>query len=433
MFRVNIVGAGLAGSEAAYQLIKRGIPVRIYEMRPVKQTEAHTTDHFGELVCSNSLRAKSIENAVGLLKEEMRMMDSLIIDAADKNAIEAGGALAVDRQDFSKYITKYLKEHELVEFVNAEVERIPDGPTIIASGPLTSISLSEDIREFCGEEQLYFYDAIAPIISAESIDTSIAYLKSRYDKGEASYYNCPMNKEQFENFYNELIKAEVVEQKDYEVKVFEGCMAIEEIASRGAKTLLYGPMKPVGLRNPYTDERPYAVVQLRQDDASKTMYNLVGFQTRLKWPEQKRILRLIPGLEKCDIVRYGVMHRNTYINSTKVLKDTFQTIKRDDLFFAGQITGVEGYVESAASGMLAGINMANYLNGQDYFVLSNRTALGSLSNYISTPNSNFVPMNVNYGIFDQLVGRIKKQERKAMYADRSLTELRGIINERMRK
>ena len=429
MVKVNVIGAGLAGSEATYQLIKRGIPVRLYEMRPHKLTEAHISDGFAELVCSNSLRANSIENAVGLLKEEMRLMDSLIIKAAEINAVEAGGALAVDRVNFSDYITKTLKTHPLVEFVNEEIDHIPDGPTIIATGPLTSIDLSNAIVNLCGDEHLYFYDAIAPIILADSINKDIAYLKSRYDKGIASYNNCPMNKEQFNNFYNELINAEMVEQKDFEHKIFEGCMAVEDIARRGQKTLLFGPMKPVGLTDPRTNIRPYAVVQLRQDDAAKSMYNIVGFQTRLKWPEQKRIIRLIPGLEKAEIVRYGVMHRNTYINSPSVLNAFYQFKKRDDLFFAGQITGVEGYVESSSSGMVAGINMARYLSNQELISFPNTTATGALSQYISTKNQDFVPMNVNFGIFDEAPVGTRKKERKQFYVNRSMETIKGILNE----
>jgi len=429
---INIIGAGLAGSEATYQLIKRGYKVNLYEMRPDKTTEAHKTGLFSELICSNSFRAASTENAVGLLKEEMRRIDSLIMKSADSSKVEAGGALAVDRNIFSGFITDYLKNHQLVNVINEEVLEIPEGPTIIASGPLTSLSLSEKIKDFCGEDYLYFYDAVAPIILEESIDKSKAYLKSRYDKGEPSYYNCPMTKEEFLIFYNELINAERVIPHDFEMKVFEGCMSIEDIAERGQDTLLFGPMKPVGLRHPETEEVPYAVVQLREDDAAKTMYNIVGFQTHLKFPEQKRILRLIPGLENCEIVRYGVMHRNTYINSPKILNNYYQTKKRDDLFFAGQITGVEGYLESASSGMVAGINMARYLEGKEMIDFTKLTSLGSLSNYISTYNTNFQPMNVNHGIFQPVEIRLKKKQRKEFYARRSLDvidEMLRILNE----
>lgn len=424
---VNILGAGLAGSEAAYQLVKRGIKVRLYEMRPLKKTEVHETDKFAELVCSNSFRARSIENAVGLLKEEMRMIGSLIMNAADKNEVDAGGALAVDRNNFSDYVTNYLRNHELVEVINEEVKSIPEGPTIIATGPLTSEDLSKSILSFLGEEELYFYDAVAPIIKESSINKDIAYLKSRYDKGEASYYNCPMTKDEFDNFYNELITAEAVMPQEYELKVFEGCMAVEDIAKRGRETLLFGPMKPVGLDDPKTGKRPYAVVQLRQDDALKTLYNIVGFQTHLKWPEQKRLVRMIPGLENAEIVRYGVMHRNTYINAPKLLNKYFQSNKRSDLFFAGQITGVEGYLESAASGMIAAINMFKYLKNKEMIDFSNVTSLGSLQYHISTLTKSYVPMNVNFGLFEELTGYIKKKERKTIYATRSMDKIKSLI------
>ena len=417
---VNVIGAGLAGCEATYQLIKRGIKVRLYEMRPGKSSPAHKTAGFAELVCSNSLRARSIENAVGLLKEEMNRLDSLIMKCALNNEVEAGGALAVDRVGFSNEVTYNIRKSDLVEVIEGEVTDLPAGPTIIATGPLTSDALSAKIKEFFDSGDLYFYDAVAPIVAEASINKDIAYLKSRYDKGEASYYNCPMDEEEFNRFYEELVNAKVADIKDFELKVFEGCMAIEEMARRGKQTLLFGPMKPVGLRNPKTGEVPYAVVQLRQDDAAKTMYNIVGFQTHLLWPEQKRVFRLIPGLENAEIVRYGVMHRNTYIQGPKVLNKYYQTLKRDDLFFAGQITGVEGYLESAASGMVAAINMAKFLKGEEMLDFTRSTALGALQNYVATPNSNYVPMNVNFGIFDEITGKMKKQERKLAYANRSL-------------
>lgn len=428
---VNVIGAGLAGSEAAYQLIKRGIKVRLFEMRGKHNTEAHVTDGFAELVCSNSLRAKALTNAIGLLKEEMNRLDSLIMKAAYENEVEAGGALAVDRVGFSNYITNYLKASSLVEFVNEEVTEIPSGYTIIATGPLTSEAFSQKIKEFCGDEYLYFYDSVAPIVTEASIDKSKAYLKSRYDKGEASYYNCPMTKEEFERFYNELIHAERVVPHEFELKVFEGCMAIEDMASRGEKTLLFGPMKPVGLRHPDTLVQPYAVVQLRQDDAKKTLYNIVGFQTHLKWGEQKRILQMIPGLEQCEIVRYGVMHRNTYIKGPQVLNKYYQTIKKSDLFFAGQITGVEGYLESASSGMVAGINMARLIEGKELVDFTSDTSIGALANYISTPNSNFIPMNANFCLFNELmiVTRMKKKDRKELYSNRSLKVIETICEE----
>jgi methylenetetrahydrofolate--tRNA-(uracil-5-)-methyltransferase len=420
---VNVIGAGLAGSEAAHQLLRRGFAVDLYEMRPAKMTEAHKTGEFAELICSNSLRAASIENAVGLLKEEMRRMDSLIMQAADATRVEAGGALAVDRKLFSDYVTERLKQYPKLRIINQEVTEIPEGPTIMATGPLTSPDLAKQIQEFCGEEYLYFYDAVAPIITEESINKEKAYLKSRYDKGEPSYYNCPLTKSEFEAFYKELINAERVLPHEFEMKVFEGCMAIEDMADRGPETLLFGPMKPVGLRHPVTLEQPYAVVQLRQDDAANTMYNIVGFQTHLKFSEQKRILRMIPGLENCEIVRYGVMHRNTFINAPKILNRYYQTQKREDLFFAGQITGVEGYLESASSGLLAGINMALYLSGRHMIDFTRKTAIGSLANYISTPNVDFQPMNVNFGFFEPLQENFRKSERKKQYAVRSLKQI----------
>ena len=427
--KVNVIGAGLAGSEAAWQLAKRGIGVRLYEMRPKKYTEAHRTGEFAELICSNSLRSASLENAVGLLKAEMRKLDSLIMRAADATRIEAGSALAVDRQLFSRFVTGFLSALPEVEIIRAEVKEIPEGPTIIATGPLTSQDFAEEIRKFCGEDYLYFFDAVAPIVTEESINKEIAYLKSRYDKGEAAYYNCPMTREQFDAFYEALINAERVTPHDFEMKVFEGCMAIEEMAARGRETLLFGPMKPVGLADPRTGKEPYAVVQLRQDDAAKTMYNIVGFQTSLKFPEQKRLFRMIPGLENCEIVRYGVMHRNTYINSPKVLNRFYQTNQRKDLFFAGQITGIEGYLESAASGLVAGLNMARYLEGKPLLDFTRKTAIGALANYISSPNKNFQPMNVNFGIFESLEGRLKKAERKRAYAERSMEVMEEVLGE----
>lgn len=425
--KVNVIGAGLAGSEAAWQLAKRGFDVDLYEMRPKKYTSAHKTSGFAELICSNSLRAASIDNAIGLLKEEMRRIGSIIMEAADATRIEAGGALAVDRDLFSNYVTNKLKENEHINVITEEVTSIPSGPTIIASGPLTSEVLSNAIKDFIGEEYLYFFDSVAPIVSIDSVDKSKAYLKSRYDKGEACYYNCPMTKEEFTLFYNELINAERVLPHDFELKVFEGCMAVEDMASRGENTLLFGPMKPVGLRIPGTDITPYAVVQLRQDNASKTLYNMVGFQTHLKWKEQERVFRLIPGLENAEFVRFGVMHRNTFINSPKTLNKYYQSIKRDDLFFAGQMTGVEGYLESASSGMVAGINMARLLNNKPLIDFTKFTAIGSLANYISTHNYDFQPMNVNHGIFNELGVRVKKIERKALFAKRSLEKLDEIL------
>lgn len=434
MKNVIVIGAGLAGSEAVYQLVKRGYNVKLYEMRPMKMTSAHKTEGFAELICSNSLRAAGIENAVGLLKEEMRKLDSLIIKAADATRVEAGGALAVDRDAFSKYITDTIKNMKNVEIIYEEVTKIPDGPVIIASGPLTSDSLHIEIQNLLGENYMYFYDAIAPIVTYDSIDMNKVFLASRYNKGEAAYLNCPMNEEEFNKFYDFLIHADKVIPHDFEMKVFEGCMPIEEMALRGRQTLLFGPMKPVGLDDPKTGRWPYAVVQLRQDNLAKSLYNLVGFQTHLKFVEQKKLLELIPGLEKANIVRYGVMHRNTYINSKKLLNKGYQLIKNPNIFFAGQMTGVEGYVESASSGLIAGINMARFLEGKDILDLDATTAIGALANYISyhaeieQPDT-FEPMNVNFGIFNALERKVYKKERKMAYAKRALENLNKILDE----
>ncbi|MEB3054526.1 FADH(2)-oxidizing methylenetetrahydrofolate--tRNA-(uracil(54)-C(5))-methyltransferase TrmFO [Bacillus pseudomycoides] len=428
---VNVIGAGLAGSEAAYQIAKRGVQVKLYEMRPVKQTPAHHTDKFAELVCSNSLRANTLTNAVGVIKEEMRKMDSVIIRAADECSVPAGGALAVDRHEFAAKVTEYVKNHPNVTVVNEEMTEIPEGPTVIATGPLTSPELSAQLKELTGEDYFYFYDAAAPIVEKESIDMNKVYLKSRYDKGEAAYLNCPMTEEEFDRFYDALIAAETVPLKEFEKEVFfEGCMPVEVMASRGRQTLLFGPMKPVGLEDPKTGKTPYAVVQLRQDDAAGTLYNIVGFQTHLKWGPQKEVLQLIPGLENAEIVRYGVMHRNTFINSPRLLRPTYQYKHRDDLFFAGQMTGVEGYVESAASGLLAGINAARLVKGEEPVVLPPVTAMGSMANYITATNAkNFQPMNANFGLFAPLEKKIKKkQERNEAYATRALETIQNFVN-----
>ncbi len=427
MTSINVIGAGLAGSEAAYQIAKRGFNVNLYEMRPVKQTPAHHTDKFAELVCSNSLRGNQLTNAVGVLKEEMRQLDSLIIKAADNARVPAGGALAVDRHDFAGYITDTLKNHPNITVKNEEITEIPDGPTIIATGPLTTESLTKQIMNITGEEQLYFYDAAAPIIEKESINMDKVYLKSRYDKGDAAYLNCPMTEEEFNTFYDALINAEVVPLKEFEKEIyFEGCMPFEVMAERGKKTLLFGPMKPVGLEDPKTGKRPYAVVQLRQDDAAGTLYNIVGFQTHLKWGAQKEVISLIPGLENVDIVRYGVMHRNTFINSPNALKETYQLKSREDLFFAGQMTGVEGYVESAASGLIAGINASKLVSGLDPIVFPRETVIGSMAYYITHANNNknFQPMNANFGLLPTLEKRIKdKKKRYETLANRALKHL----------
>ncbi|MCQ6333537.1 MULTISPECIES: FADH(2)-oxidizing methylenetetrahydrofolate--tRNA-(uracil(54)-C(5))-methyltransferase TrmFO [Bacillus cereus group] len=428
---VNVIGAGLAGSEAAYQIAKRGVQVKLYEMRPVRQTPAHHTDKFAELVCSNSLRANTLTNAVGVIKEEMRLMDSVIIRAADECSVPAGGALAVDRHEFAAKVTEYVKNHPNVTVVNEELTEIPEGPTIIATGPLTSPDLAAQLKELTGEDYFYFYDAAAPIVEKDSIDMNKVYLKSRYDKGEAAYLNCPMTEEEFDRFYEALIAAETVPLKEFEKEIFfEGCMPVEVMASRGRQTLVFGPMKPVGLEDPKTGKTPYAVVQLRQDDAAGTLYNIVGFQTHLKWGPQKEVLQLIPGLENAEIVRYGVMHRNTFINSPNLLRPTYQYKQRDDLFFAGQMTGVEGYVESAASGLLAGINAARLVQGEEPIVLPPVTAMGSMANYITATNAkNFQPMNANFGLFAPLEKKLKKKaERNEAYAARALEMIQNFVN-----
>ncbi|ABY44826.1 FADH(2)-oxidizing methylenetetrahydrofolate--tRNA-(uracil(54)-C(5))-methyltransferase TrmFO [Bacillus mycoides] len=428
---VNVIGAGLAGSEAAYQIAKRGVQVKLYEMRPVRQTPAHHTDKFAELVCSNSLRANTLTNAVGVIKEEMRLMDSVIIRAADECSVPAGGALAVDRHEFAAKVTEYVKNHPNVTVMNEEITEIPEGPTVIATGPLTSPDLSAQLKKLTGEDYFYFYDAAAPIVEKDSIDMNKVYLKSRYDKGEAAYLNCPMTEEEFDRFYEALIAAETVPLKEFEKEIFfEGCMPVEVMASRGRQTLVFGPMKPVGLEDPKTGKTPYAVVQLRQDDAAGTLYNIVGFQTHLKWGPQKEVLQLIPGLENAEIVRYGVMHRNTFINSPNLLRPTYQYKQRDDLFFAGQMTGVEGYVESAASGLLAGINAARLVKGEEPVVLPPVTAMGSMANYITATNAkNFQPMNANFGLFTPLEKKIKKkQERNEAYATRALETIQNFVN-----
>ncbi|WP_397349746.1 FADH(2)-oxidizing methylenetetrahydrofolate--tRNA-(uracil(54)-C(5))-methyltransferase TrmFO [Paenibacillus xylanexedens] len=422
--QVTVIGAGLAGTEAAWQIASRGVRVKLYEMRPVVKTPAHHTDKFAELVCSNSLRANGLTNAVGVLKEEMRMLNSLVLGAADKHAVPAGGALAVDRDGFSGEITSTLQQHPLIEVVNEELTSLPeDGIVVVATGPLTSPALSEQIKALMGEEYFYFYDAAAPIIEKDSIDMNKVYLASRYDKGEAAYLNCPMTEEEFDVFYDALITAEVAQLKEFEKEIyFEGCMPIEVMMKRGKQTALFGPMKPVGLVNPHTGTLPHAVVQLRQDNAAGTLYNLVGFQTHLKWGEQKRVFSLIPGLENAEFVRYGVMHRNTFINSPKLLRPTYQFKDRPNLFFAGQMTGVEGYVESAASGLIAGMNAAKAALGQELVVLPVETTLGSMAQYITTADfKHFQPMNANFGLLPTLETKIRnKKEKNEALAQRAL-------------
>lgn len=429
MERVTVIGAGLAGCEATWQLIKRNIPVRLVEMRPKKESPAFHTDRFAELVCSNSLRSNAMNNAVGILKEELRQMDSLIMKSADMHAVPAGSALAVDRETFSQYITDTIKNHPLVEVVNEEMTSLPEGPCIIATGPLTSDSLAKAIHDFTAEDTFHFYDAAAPIIEKDSIDFSKAYYKSRYDKGEASYINCSMNADEFETFYDALIHAECVNLHDFEKETyFEGCMPIEEMARRGKKTMLFGPLKPVGLEKD-KDSHPVAVVQLRQDNVAASMYNIVGFQTHLTWPEQRRVFALIPGLENLKITRYGVMHRNSYLSSPVVLKETYQSKKRDDLFFAGQLTGVEGYVESCASGLIAGINMALYMQGKEPICFGNTCVMGSQAYYITHCDAkHFQPMNANFGIM-HLNEKCKKHERKEKFASQALARIAQIKDE----
>jgi methylenetetrahydrofolate--tRNA-(uracil-5-)-methyltransferase len=427
--KVTVIGAGLAGSEAAWQIASQGVPVILYEMRPMRKTPAHITDKFAELVCSNSLRSNGLTNAVGVLKQEMRLMNSLILAAADKHAVPAGGALAVDRDGFSDEITSTLRNHPLIEVRNEELQILPEGITIVASGPLTSPALSEELKALMGEEYLYFYDAAAPILEKDSIDMDKVYLASRYDKGEAAYLNCPMTEEEFQVFYEALITAEVAELKEFEKEIyFEGCMPIEVMAKRGKQTVLFGPMKPVGLIDPHTGKMPHAVVQLRQDNAAGTLFNLVGFQTHLKWGEQKRVLSLIPGLENAEFVRYGVMHRNTFINSPKLLTPTYQYKQRESLFFAGQMTGVEGYVESAASGLIAGLNAGRYAKGESCLIFPEDTTLGSMAHYITTADfKHFQPMNANFGLLPALPERIRNKKLKyEMLANRAIESIQNF-------
>jgi len=429
MDKIIVVGAGMAGSEAAWQSANRGIKVDLYEMRPVKNTPAHKTDLFAELVCSNSLRGAGLENAVGVLKEEMRRLGSIIMEAADATKVPAGGALAVDRLGFSRYITEKVTNHPLINVIHRELEEIPyedNAITIVASGPLTEGKLAENIGELMGQEYLYFYDAAAPIVTLESIDMTKAWKASRYGKGEAAYINCPMNKEEYHNFWTELVNSEKAPTHNFEKeKFFEGCMPVEEMASRGEDTLLFGPLKPVGLENPADGKLPYAVVQLRQDNADGTLYNIVGFQTHLKWPEQRRVFGMIPGLENAEFVRYGVMHRNTFINSPETMRPTMQFKGKDNLFFAGQMTGVEGYVESASSGLVAGINAARICKGLEPVVFPQETAHGSLCHYITTaPAKHFQPMNVNFGIMSPIKEKIRdKKLKKQRIAERALATL----------
>lgn len=435
---VKVIGAGLAGCEAAWQLAKAGIDVELYEMKPEKFTPAHKYAGFAELVCSNSLKAERIGSAAGMLKEEMRRLGSLIMECAEGTRVSAGGALTVDRERFSDAVTEKIRKNPFIRVIGKEITEIPDGEVIIATGPLTSDPLAGSIRELCGD-YLYFHDAAAPIVTFESLDKDKVFFAARYGRGEADYINCPMDKDEYLRFYSELINAESAPLHDFDrehfekdgFKVYEGCMPIEVLAKRGEDTMRFGPMKPVGLTDPRTGKRPYAVVQLRAENSQGTLYNLVGFQTNLKFGEQKRVFSLITGLENAEFVRYGVMHRNTFINSPKLLNRQFNMRTRESLFFAGQITGVEGYIESAASGILAGLNMARRLSGKEYVSLPETTMLGALSRYISDPTvERFQPMGCNMGILPELPERIRdKKLRYEKIAERGLEALDKVIAE----
>lgn len=430
--KVNVIGAGLAGCECAYMLAKNGIKVKLYEMKPSKKSEAHKSDDFAELVCSNSLKSEEITNACGLLKKEMEMLGSIFIEAASIAKIPAGQALAVDRDVFSDYITKKIKENKNIEIISEEVKDIKslDGIVVVATGPLTSDELMKSISKLIGEDSLYFFDAAAPIVERESINMDIAYEMNRYgDSISGDYINLPMNKEQYENFYNELINAKRANRHEFDKLIlFEGCMPIEEMAKRGKKTLVFGPLKPVGLDNPKTGEKNYAVVQLRAENKEKTMYNLVGFQTSLSFPEQKRVFSMIPGLENANFIRYGVMHKNTYINGGRLLNNNFALKENKNIYFAGQISGVEGYVESAASGLIVAISIIENMKGKN-IEFPDDTMLGSLAKYVSTENKNFQPMNANFGILKPLDEKIKdKKERYKMMANRALEEITNLKN-----
>ncbi len=426
--KAQVVGAGLAGCEAAWQLARRGIAVRLIDMKPSKRSSAHHGEDFAELVCSNSLRAAGWTNAVGLLKEEMRQLDSLILRAADATAVPAGGALAVDREGFSAFVTNFLREHPLIDVVEQEVTAIPDGPCIIATGPLTAEGLAQAIMGLPGLSSLHFYDAAAPIVTLESLDMEKIFRASRYGRGD-DYLNCPMDRAQYEAFYDALVTAECADIHAFEdSRVFEGCMPVETMARRGRETLAHGPMKPVGLPDPRTGREAYAVVQLRQDDAAATLFNLVGFQTRLKFGEQKRVFGMIPGLENAAFARYGVMHRNTFLHSPGVLDHTYACIGRPGLYFAGQMTGVEGYVESASSGLVAGIALARSLRGEVPVDFTRRTAIGALAHYVATPNSDFQPMNVTFGLIDGLPGKFirNKVQRYEAIANRAMDTIEAL-------
>ena len=423
--RVTIVGGGLAGCEAAWQLARRGVRVRLFEMRPLRGTEAHRSDALAELVCSNSFRNASLDTAVGLLKEEMRDLGSLVMEAADLARVPAGAALAVDRDVFAAEITRRIESDPSIEVVREEVTEIPEGPTLVATGPLTSRPLYEKLQTLFGREHLYFYDAISPIVAADSIDSTVAFRASRYDKGGNDYLNCPMSKDEYGRFVDEVLGAEKVPTREFEKCIyFEGCMPIEEMARRGRDTLAFGPMRPVGLTDPRTGERPWAVVQLRQDNREGTLYSMVGFQTKMTWPEQRRVFRMIPGLGQAEFVRLGSLHRNTFFHSPSLLRPTLQFVRRDDLFLAGQLIGVEGYVESTAAGLLAGLNLSRWLDGSPLLVPPATTALGSVLAYVTDrTRRDFQPMNANYGLFPALPGRQRGREKRQALGARARRDL----------
>ncbi|MBQ9744447.1 MAG: methylenetetrahydrofolate--tRNA-(uracil(54)-C(5))-methyltransferase (FADH(2)-oxidizing) TrmFO [Clostridia bacterium] len=432
---INVIGAGLAGCEAAYQAAKKGVRVKLYEMKPQKFTPAHTNSHFAELVCSNSLRSDDLSNAIGVLKAELRAMNSIIMESADKNRVAAGSALAVDREKFSAYITEKLKNHPLIEVINEEITEInPDEINVVASGPLTSDALASHIKDVIGLKDLHFFDAAAPIVDFSSVDMGKAFFASRYNKGDADYINCPMDEEEYKVFYNALVTAEEAElhgvDKDQKLTVFEGCMPVEVMAKRGYETLLYGPLKPVGIEHPETKQTYYAVVQLRKENNDGTMYNIVGFQTHLKFGEQKRVFSLIPGLENANYLRYGVMHRNTYLDSPGILNCYYSLVSNKNVFFAGQMTGVEGYIESASSGFVAGLNAARLALGEDLIDFTDKTVIGALSHYVSAGNisGNFQPMNANFGIVAPLDRKVKggKKARNEEIAKRALQTIDDI-------
>ncbi len=435
---VTVLGAGLAGCEAAWQCAERGVPVRLLEMKPKQYTPAHHSADFAELCCSNSLRSDALSNAVGLLKEEMRRLGSIIMQAADATRVPAGSALAVDRDRFAQYVTERVKDHPLIEVIEAEADSIPNGVCVVATGPLTSHPMAQAIASLTGQEGLYFYDAVAPIVSFSSINMDVAFFASRYDKGDADYVNCPMTREQYDAFYEALVSAREAELKEFDKegqkspKVFEGCMPVEVMARRGYDTLRYGPLKPVGLVDKRTGKESFAVVQLRKENKEGTMYNLVGFQTHLAFPEQKRVFSLIPGLENAEFLRYGVMHRNTYLRSPGFLTNTYSVLRRSDLFFAGQMTGVEGYIESAGSGLVAGINAARRVREMEAFVFPVHTMLGAMASYVAHGGiGDFVPMNANFGIVERLDHKVRggKTARNEAISARALEALSAVLEE----